>query len=274
MTTRIVQMATGQTTITGNDTEFSLSFDKEEVNKGIHGIAQTVNKKSREFIKKCLKRAADDTDARISGETVKERLGASMSPMSRGNPRRGSGGSAPELIGRSLGYGFRFALKDRIEYVAGSYDRDENLDPATRKSTLRQPPSGIRASSMTKSDISLTQIYEETQGPFEVTGVISDPSGSGGFVTDGVTGADWKKKQERMGKILYAMKGYGAGMKRRGKPAPKIQRRGFRGLRSIAHFQREVINQLNNKQQDLQREIEQMKESEVMKSGQMGLEDF
>lgn len=274
MTTRIVQMATGQTTITGNDSEFSLSFDKEEVNKGIHGIAQTANKKSREFIKKCLKRAADDTDARISGETVKERLGASMSPMSRGNPRRGSGGSAPELIGRSLGYGFRFALKDRIEYVAGSYDRDENLDPATRKSTLRQPPSGIRARSMTKSDISLTQIYENTQGPFEVTGVISDPSGTGGFVTDGVTGADWKKKQERMGKVLYAMKGYGAGMKRRGKPAPKIQRRGFRGLRSIAHFQREVINQLNNKQQDLQREIEQMRESEVMKSGQMGLEDF
>tara|TARA_R100001510_G_C7653770_1_gene212182 strand:+ start:427 stop:1230 length:804 start_codon:yes stop_codon:yes gene_type:complete len=267
-------MATGQTTITGNDTEFSISFNKEEVNKGMHGIAQTANKKSREFIKKCLKRAADDTDARISGETVKERLGAAMSPMSRGNPRRGSGGSAPELIGRSLGYGFRFALKDRIEYIAGSYDKDENLDPVTRKSTLRQPPSGIRASSMTKSDISLTQIYENTQGPFEVTGVISDPSGTGGFVTDGVTGADWKKKQERMGKVLYAMKGYGAGMKRRGKPAPKIQRRGFRGLRSIAHFQREVINQLNSKQPELQREIEQMRENEVRESGQMGLEEF
>ena len=274
MATRIVQMATGQTTITGNDTEFSLSFDKAEVNAGIHGIAQTANKKSREFIKKCLKRAADDTDARISGETVKERLGASMSPMSRGNPRRGSGNSAPELIGRSLGYGFRFALKDRIEYIAGSYDKDENLDSVTRKSTLRQPPSGIRASSMTKSDISLTQIYENTQGPFEVTGVISNPSGTGGFVTDGVSGADWKKKQERMGKVLYAMKGYGAGMKRRGKPAPKIQRRGFRGLRSIAHFEREVINQLNNKQPELQREIEQMRASEVRESGQMGLEEF
>ena len=49
-------MATGQTTITGNDTEFSLSFNKEEVNRGIHGIAQTANKKSREFIKKCLKK--------------------------------------------------------------------------------------------------------------------------------------------------------------------------------------------------------------------------
>ncbi len=274
MATRIVQMATGQTTITGNDTEFSISFNKEEVNAGIHGIAQTANKKSREFIKKCLKRAADDTDARISGETVKEKLGASMSPMSRGNPRRGSGGSAPELIGRSLGYGFRFALKDRIEYIAGSYDKDENLDPVTRKSTLRQPPTGVRASSMNKNDISLTQIYENTQGPFEVTGVISNPSGTGGFVTDGVSGADWKKKQERMGKVLYAMKGYGAGMKRTGKPAPKIQRRGFRGLRSIAHFQREVINQLNSKQPELQREIEQMKASEVMKSGQMQLEEF
>ena len=262
MTTRIVQMATGQTTITGNDTEFSLSFNKEEVNRGIHGIAQTANKKSREFIKKCLKKGADETDNIVSGRTVKEKLGASGGFQIT---KRGTGGSAPELIGRSLGYGFRFALKDRIEYVAGSYDRDENLDPATRKSTLRQPPSGVRSSTMTKNDISLTQIYEETQGPFEVTGVISNPSETGGFVKAGVSGANWKKKQERMGKVLYAMKGYGAGMKRRGKPAPKIQRRGFKGLNTISIFNRRVREHLNNNE-SLDRDIEQMTSREVMSS--------
>ena len=272
MTTRIVQMATGQTTISGKDTEFSLSFDKSEVNRGIHGITKVANKKSREFIKNALKKSAQKTDNAISGRTVKENLGGSRGLQVT---KRGTGGSAPELIGRSLGYGFRFALKDRIEYVAGSYDKDENLDPATRKSTLRQPPSGIRGSSMTKKDISLTQIYEETQGPFEVTGVISNPSETGGFVKAGVSGANWKKKQERMGKVLYAMKGYGAGMKRRGKPAPKIQRRGFKGLGAIRTFQLEVINHLNNRQSELKRDIEQMTSAEVKSSRrQATLEEF
>ena len=264
MATRILQMATGQTTISGKDTEFSLSFDKSEVNAGIHGIAKVANKKSREFIKNALKQSAQKTDNAISGRTVKENLGASARLQITS---KGSGNSAPEIIGRSLGYGFRFALKDRIEYVAGSYDKDENLDPTTRKSTLRQPPTGVRASGMKKNDISLTQIYENTQGPFQVTGVISDPSETGGFVKDGVVGAEWKKKQERMGKVFYAMKGYGAGMKRRGKPAPKIQRRGFKGLRSIATFQLEVMNHLNNRQSELKRDIEQMTSAEVESSG-------
>lgn len=265
MATRIIQMATGQTTISGNDSEFSLSFDKQEVNRGMHGIAKVANEKSREFIKNALKQAANKTDNEISGRTVKEKLGASGGTLQL--TAGGSGNSAPELIGRSLGYGFRFALKDRIEYVAGSYDKDENLDPVTRKSTLRQPPTGVRGSSMKKDDISLTQIYEESQGPFEVTGVISNPSETGGFVKEGVTGAKWKKKQESLGKVFYAMKGYNAGMERRkGQPAPKIQRRGFKGLGAIKKFQLNVINHLNNRQQELKRDIEQMTPTEVKAS--------
>lgn len=270
MATRI-DIGTGVTTITGDNTSFSLSFNKEEANLGIHGIAKVVNRKSREFIKECLKKGANDADRIITGKSVKENLKFQSMSQPTG---KGTGNSAPELIGSSLGYGFRFALKDRIEYVAGSYDRDENLDPVTRKSTLRQPPTGVRASSMNKNDISLTQIYENTQGPFQVTGVISNPSETGGFVKDGVVGAEWKKKQERMGKVLYAMKGYGAGMKRKGKPAPKIQRRGFKGLKTMAVYERAVRKHLNDTREFVNN-VGLTTEGEVTKEGrQATLREF
>ncbi len=244
-----IDLGSGFTTV-GDSTDtasFSIKFDKQDVNRKIKGIKDEANRITREYIKEQLKKSAHETARNVRAASVKEKLGR----LSRG---LGSS-SAPMKIANSLGYGFRFATQDRIEYTAGSYDSDEGLDISTRKSSLRQPPTGIRASTMKKEGPSLTEIYENTQGPFEVTGIITTPKQKGGYVSGEIMGAEWKTKQESDNEVYYSMKGYGRDIERRGKAPPKIQRKGFRGVRAMAKYERKFRDNLNNNAQSLDRKL-------------------
>jgi len=248
-----IDLGSGYTTVgdSTDNTSFSIKFDKQDVNRKIKGIKDEANRLTREYIKEQLKKSAHETARNVGSVSVKEKLGASAKGVILG----GGANTAALKIANSLGYGFRFATKDRIEYTAGSYDSDEGLDMTTRKSTLRQPPTGIRASSMNKEDPSLTEIYENTQGPFEVTGIITTPKQRGGYVSASLSGPEWKKKQERSNEVYYSMKGYGKDSGRKGKSPPKIQRKGFRGVRAMAKYERQFRNNLNNNAEILARKL-------------------
>tara|TARA_R110002020_G_C16072964_1_gene756400 strand:+ start:51 stop:854 length:804 start_codon:yes stop_codon:yes gene_type:complete len=266
---RKIEMGSGKATVSGDNSSFTISFDKTEVNTKIKGIKDEANRLSREYIKEQLKKSAHETAKNIRTISVKETLGASASSVIGVG-----GGSAPQKIANSLGYNFRFAVKDRIEYTAGSYDTDEGLDITTRKSPHRQPPTGIRATSMKKSDPSLTQIYENTQGPFEVTGIITTPKQRGGYVSATKSSSTWKKKQENANAVFYSMKGYGAKQKRAGKAPPKIQRKGFRGVRAMARYERTFMNNMNTNSEQLKRKLENIDFDNNITGRQTSLGDF
>ena len=98
---------------------------------------------------------------------------------------------------------------------------------------------------MKKRDPSLTQIYEENQPRFEALGIISN--------------SKYGKTSDK-GFVFHAMKGYGKNIpmaERRNKP-PKVTRRGWRGLKTMALYQRNYRDNLNNTKAFVQ-QLEQIK---------------
>jgi hypothetical protein len=254
MKTRIVHSGAGEVNIISDGPlNTTIKFDKDEVNQKMKAIRDEVNKTAREHIKQQLAAAAHQTGQNISNKSVKEKGGRAI----------GFGGrksAAPIMIGNSLGYHFKHATKDRYQLGAGSYDHDEGLNFIDRKSSIRGDPTGIRASGMKKSDPSLTAIYEESSGPFEVTGIISDAKNTD-YVKPGETNVKWKRKsiEKYRGAAFYAMKGYGANRQRQGKRPPKVMRKGWRGLNTIAKYEKNFRARLNGTAEMLKRKIENIK---------------
>ena len=264
--TRILSGAGEVNILSDGPLSTTIKFDKEEVNQKIKAIRDEVNKTAREHIKQQLARAAHETGNDIANKSVRERAGKSF--LFGG----GSKSSAATMVGNSLGYHFKHATKDRYQLGAGSYDRDEGLNTINRKSSIRGDPTGIRAKGMKKSDPSLTAIYDRTSGPFEVTGIISNAKDTG-FVRPGELNAKWKERSiaDNEGAAFYAMKGYGKNLKRKEKPAPKVMRKGWKGLNSIKNYERNFRRNLNGTAEMLKRKIENIK---IPESGQTKLGEF
>lgn len=240
----------------------TIKFDKEEVNQKIKAIRDEVNKTAREHIKQQLEAAAHETGQSIANRSVKEKGGGGATMFG------GRRSSASTMIGNSLGYHFKHATKDRYALGAGSYDHDEGLNTIDRKSSIRGDPTGIRASGMKKSDPSLTAIYEESAGPFEVTGVISNAKNTD-YVKPGETNSKWKRRsiEKYRGAAFYAMKGYGSKIERKGKAPPKVMRKGWQGLNTIARYEKNFRRNLNATAEMLKRKIENIK---IPESGSPG----
>ena len=257
-----ISLGSGVSTVEGNNFGFDIKFDKNELNKKTERLAEEANFLTRQHIKESLKRAATETAKNIRGRSVKSNTSSRLI-------RKKGVGSAPVKIADSLGYNFRSASKKHVAYVAGSYDSDEGLNFMTKFSPIRGTPTGIRASKMKKRDPSLTQIYDRTTGAFEVTGIISNPEKTGGLVRDGEMAA-WKRKQETANRpVFYSMKGYGAGLKRKGKPAPKVMRGGYRGLNTLSMYERIYRARIADTQ-ELQRKLEAITERSMSRQTTLG----
>ena len=243
----------------------TIKFDKGEVNQKIEAIRDEVNRTAREHIKQQLEAAAHQTGQSVANQSVRESAKKSFIFGS-------SKSAAPTMIGNSLGYHFKHATKDRYQLGAGSYDHDEGLNTINRKSSIRGDPTGIRATNMKKSDPSLTAIYENHAGPFEVTGIISNAKNTG-FVRPGELNAKWKERSiaQNQGAAFYAIKGYGKNLKRTEKDAPKVMRKGWRGLNTIKNYERNFRANLNGTAEMLKRKIENIK---IPESGQTTLGEF
>ena len=258
-----ISLGSGVSTVEGNNFGFDIKFDKNELNKKTERLAEEANFLTRQHIKDSLKGAATQTAKNIRGRSVKSNKRSTIKVLKKGV------GGAPVKIADSLGYNFRSASKKHVAYVAGSYDTDEGLNFMTKFSPIRGTPTGVRASKMKKRDPSLTQIYDRTTGAFEVTGIISNPEQTGGLVRDGETAA-WKRKQETANRpVFYAMKGYGAGLKRKGKPAPKVMRGGFRGLNTLPMYERIYRARIADTQ-ELQRKLEAITERSMSRQTTLG----
>ena len=250
-----------------NNLDFGVTFPKHEVNTLIKKIRDEAARLHREHIKSSLKDAAITTESIVSKRSVKERT----QKTHVGTTIAGGAGGAATMIGQSLGYHMKFATTNKNEWVAGSYDFDERTGNFINSRTGKRGmmPTGVRAKDMKKRDISLTQIYEAHQGPFEQTGIITDTA-----TLPAQNIENWKRQEIAQGRpIFYAMKGYGMGQSRKGKPAPKWRRSGWRGLNTIAFFERQVRDNLANAQ-SLQKKLDNLTIDTPPSSQQTSLLDF
>ena len=268
---KTIQMGMGNAIVksstTTNNLDFGITFPKQEVNMQMEKIRDEVGRLHRKHIKDSLKNAAITVQSMVSKRSVKEK----RQKTRIGTTIAGGAGGAAAMIGRSLGYHMKFATTAKYEWVAGSYDFDERTGnfPNTRTGRRGMMPTGVRAKDMKKRDISLTQIYEAHQGPFEQTGIITDVT-----KVPGQNIENWKRQEIAQGRpIFYAMKGYGMGQSRKGKPAPKWKRSGWRGLNTIAFFERQVRDNLANSQ-SLQKKLDNLTVDSPASSQQTSLLDF
>lgn len=258
-----ISLGSGVSSVEGDNFGFDIKFDKSELNKKTERLAEEANFLTRQHIKESLKGAATETAKNIRGRSVKSKRGSTIKVLKKGT------GSAPVKIANSLGYNFRSASKKHVAYAAGSYDTDEGLNFMSKFSPIRSTPTGIRTSKMKKRDPSLTQIYDRTTGSFEIVGIISNPEQTGGLVRDGESAA-WKRKQETANRpVFHSMKGYGAGLKRKGKPAPKVMRGGYRGLNTLSIYERIYRARIADTQ-ELQRKLEAITERSMTRQTTLG----
>jgi len=225
-------------TIHGDNTSWTLTDFRnwEGMQNFSNEIRAKVNTAIREHIKNALKNAIMSTKKQIKYNTKFNRKYGDWTLV--------------ETLGSSLQFGLKQGSNQhQSQFIIGSYDWDE---------TAPEIPTGVRGSNMTKNDKSLTEIYEEGQGPFKMKGFIgsgANDSALSGYVGGGKS-AMWKQKQDDAGRVFISEKGYGMGQERTGKTIATVTHRGWRGVGMMNKLQENVIRNLETGKDSLRQELE------------------
>tara|TARA_R100000458_G_scaffold59672_1_gene71066 strand:- start:1545 stop:2324 length:780 start_codon:yes stop_codon:yes gene_type:complete len=231
-------MVNRQVSIHGDNTSWTITDfrDWEGMRNFSDEIRAKVNTAIREHIKNALHDSIRSTKKEIKYNTKFNRKYGDWTLI--------------ETLGSSLQFGLKQGSNQhQSQFIIGSYDWDE---------TAPEIPTGVRGSNMTKNDKSLTEVYEEGQGPFRMKGFIgggANDTALSGYVSPG-RNADWKRLQDNANRVFISEKGYGLGLERRGKAIAKVTHSGWRGVGMMSKLQENVNKNLERGKDALRKELE------------------